>query len=142
GRDDPARARELLQHHPINHQRRGKPKRNNIRKRIELASKWTLVPTETCNASVQKIKNERAQNKPDCFVKAISCKIGISALQKSAFQDFERGGKSAKQISRRHQIRQQINLRRLFVHGFIELLELCIQVAFSVASPFSRERVG
>src|SRR5207244_3978479 len=42
--------------------------------------------------------------------------IGVGALQKRALQNLERGGEPAEKISRRHQIRQEINFRRLFVH--------------------------
>src|SRR5882757_3639290 len=67
--DDPARTRKLLQHDTVNHQRGRKPERNNVGERVELAPKRTLVPTEACKASVQKIKNECAKNAPNGGVK-------------------------------------------------------------------------
>src|SRR5262249_36941134 len=101
-RDDPARARELLQHDTVNHQRRRHPERNNVGERVELAPKWTLVSPQACNPSIQKIKNECAKDKPDRLVESIGCEIGIGALQQRAFKNSQRSGKSAKQISRRH----------------------------------------
>ena len=46
----------------------------------------------------------------------LGCEIGVRALQQRALKDFERGGEPAKQISRRHQIGQEINFGWLFVH--------------------------
>src|SRR5207302_989294 len=115
-RDNPARARELLQHDAVNHQRRGQPERNNVCQRIELAPERTLMPTQPRQASIEKIKNESAKYKPDCSMKKIRCRIWIGSLEQSALQNFERRREPAKQISRRHEIRQQVNLRRVFVH--------------------------
>jgi hypothetical protein len=49
-----------------------------------------------------KVKDKRAENKPDRFVKAIRGKIGIGALQKSALKNFQRGRESTKWIACRH----------------------------------------
>src|SRR5262252_10437555 len=100
--DDPARTRELLQHNTVYHQGRRNPERNNVGKRVELAAKWTLVPPEACNPSIQEIKNECAKDKPDGLVESVGREIGIAALQQRAFKNFQYGGESAKQISRRH----------------------------------------
>src|SRR5712671_5907364 len=78
--DDPARTRELLQHDTVNHQRRRKPERNNVCERIELATERTLMSAQPCQASIQKIKNERAKNEPDRFVETIRCQIAVCAL--------------------------------------------------------------
>src|SRR4029077_18196346 len=100
--DNPAGARKLLQHHAVNHQRRGKPERNNVCKRIELATKCTFMSAQPRQPSVQKVKNECAENKPDRLVEAIGCEIGIAALQQRALENLECGGETTKQISRRH----------------------------------------
>src|SRR5947208_15949343 len=73
--DNPAGARKLLQHHAVNHQRRGEPERNNVRERIELATERALVSAQPCKASIQKIKHECAENKPDRLVEAIGREI-------------------------------------------------------------------
>ena len=52
-------------HDPVNHQRRREPERNNIGERVELAPKRTVVAAQARKASIQKIKNERAENEPD-----------------------------------------------------------------------------
>src|SRR5215475_12685082 len=84
--------------------------------RIELAAERTLVPAQTRKTSVQKIKNKRAEIKPDGRVKKITGRIGIGRLQQRSLENFQRCRKPAKQISRRHQIWQEIYFRWLFVH--------------------------
>jgi integron integrase len=42
--------------------------------------------------------------------------VGIGGLEQRAFEHFETGGEAAEQIAGRHQIRQEINLGRMFVH--------------------------
>ena len=101
-RDNPTRARELLQHDAVNHQRGSKPERDNISERIELATKRTLMPAQACKASIQKIKDERAENKPDGGVKKITSRIWIGRLEQCPLKNFERGREPAKQIPRRH----------------------------------------
>ena len=60
------------------------------------------MSAQSCQASVQKVKDERAENEPDRLVEAISREIGVGALKERALKNFERGSKSTKQISRRH----------------------------------------
>src|SRR5947208_16281906 len=100
--EKPACARKLLQHNAVNHKRRSKLEIINVRELIELATKRTFVSAEPSETSVQKIKNERAENKPDRLVEAIGREICVGALQQRALENFERGRESAKQISRRH----------------------------------------
>src|SRR5436190_20340343 len=100
--NDPAGARKLLQHDAVNHQRRRKPERNNVRERIELATERTLMSAQPRQASIQKIKNERTENKPDRLVEAIGREIGVGTLQQHALENCERGGECAKKISCRY----------------------------------------
>ena len=83
------------------------------------------MPAQAGKPSIQKIKNESAENKPNGLVKAISRRISVRALQKRALQNFEGGGEPAKQIPRRHQIRQEINFGRLLVHLIREARNNC-----------------
>ena len=62
--------------------------------------------------AIQKIKDERAENKPDGRVKKITSCIWIGRLEQRPLKNFERGSEAAKQVSCCHQIRQQINLWR------------------------------
>src|SRR5207249_3138850 len=55
-------------------------------------------------------------------VKKITSRIGIGCLKERALKNVECGGEPTKEIACRHEIRQQINLRRLFVHELVELL--------------------
>jgi hypothetical protein len=60
------------------------------------------VSPEARNPSIQEIKNECAKYKPDRLVESIGREISIGALQQRTFKNFQRGGESTKQISRRH----------------------------------------
>src|SRR3989440_12175585 len=74
------------------------------------------MAAQASQASIQEIEHKGAENEPDRGVKMFGGSVGVRALQKRSFQNFERGGEPAEQISRRHQIRQEINLGRLLVH--------------------------
>src|SRR2546423_7697787 len=114
--EDPAGARKILEHDPINHQRRRQAKGNNVGERIEFAPESGFVSAKARKPAIEKIENESAEHVPNCFVKKIRSGNCIRALQKRALENFERGGKATEQISRCHQVRQKINLRRLVVH--------------------------
>ena len=74
------------------------------------------MATQSRKASIEKIKNEGTENEPDGSVKKITSCIGMRCLEQRTLENFERGGEPAKQISRRHQIGQEIDFRWLFVH--------------------------
>src|SRR5207248_6019088 len=95
------------------------------------------MSAQTRQSSIQKIENESAENEPDRGVKKIRRGIGVCALQKSAFQNLERGSEPAKKISRRHQIRQKINFGWLFVHLIGETCDNC-RSAGDVIADFHR----
>src|ERR1700693_1395150 len=103
--DDPAGGTKFLEHNAVNQQRGPAAERNDIRRAIDFATECAVVPAKPCQPAIQKIENERAENEPDRLVKKIGRRVGVAALQKRAFQDFQRGGESAEQIPRRHQVR-------------------------------------
>src|SRR5689334_33472 len=74
------------------------------------------MTAEPGQAAVEKIENKRAQNEPDRFVKQLAGRYRVATLQKRALQNPKSRGEAAKQIAGGHQVRQQINFRRLFVH--------------------------
>src|SRR6202030_1912263 len=114
--NDPAGSTKFLEHTAVDQQRWRDAERNDVGQRIELATECAFVPAKARQTPIQKIENERAQNKPDRLVKKIGRRVGVAALQERALQNFERCSEPTEQIPRRHQVRQQINLRRLFVH--------------------------
>ena len=83
------------------------------------------MAAEARESPIQKIENERAENVPNGGMKKIVRRIDIRALQQRAFQNFKRGSKSAKKISSRHEIRQEINLGRLVAHLIGEARDNC-----------------
>src|SRR5437588_7576386 len=101
-RDYPTCVWKFVEHDAINHQRRRETKGNDIGQRIELAPERALMAAEARESPIQEIENERAENEPNGGMKKVVCRIDIRALQQRAFQNFKRGSKSTKQISRRH----------------------------------------
>src|SRR5437879_6684758 len=108
---------------------------------MELAATGTVVSTEPGQPTVEEIEDESSENEPDCLMKKIRGGIGVGALQKSAFQNLERGSEPAKKISRRHQIRQEINFGWLFVHLIGEARNNC-RSAGDVIAHFHRHPGG
>ena len=76
-RHDPAGARKLLEHDPINQECGCEAERNNVGKRIELAAERTVVTTQSRQSAIEEIKNEGAKNKPDRGVKKIGGNIRV-----------------------------------------------------------------
>ena len=100
--NDPTCVRKFVENDAINHQRWRESERNNVGERIKFASEWTFMPAQARESAIQKIENERAENKPNGRVEKIRRRICVRALQKRAFQNLERSSEAAKQISRRH----------------------------------------
>ena len=64
-----------MQNNPVNHQRRGHAKGNDISQGIEFAAEGTVVASKSCQPSVEQIKEARGQNQPNGEMKFIGCKI-------------------------------------------------------------------
>src|SRR5436190_14364646 len=76
------------------------------------------MSAQTGDAAIQQIENTGPENEPDGGVKEIARGIRIRCLQQRALEDLQRPRKSAKQITRRHEIRQEINLGTRLAHFF------------------------
>ena len=50
-------------------------------------------------------------------MKQVGRRVGSRPLNERALHDLKRSGEPAKQIARRHQVGQQINLWMVFVHS-------------------------
>src|SRR5437762_5620541 len=74
------------------------------------------MSSQTGDPAIQQVENAGPENKPDSGVKEIARGIRIRRLQQRALDNLQRARKSAKQITRRHQIRQEINLGTRLAH--------------------------
>ena len=81
------------------------------------AAKSAVLSPQTREAAVEHIENASTENKPDGSVKKRRRFIRTGPLNERALHDLKRSGEPAKQIARRHQVGQQINLWMVFVHS-------------------------
>jgi hypothetical protein len=74
------------------------------------------MSAEPREPAIKQIEQTGAENEPDGGVKQIASRVRVRYLQQCTLQNFQGRGESAKQISRRHQIRQEVNLWIWFAH--------------------------
>ena len=121
-RDEPSDLLVFAKQDATHEQRRSNAKAHHISKRIELATKRRIGPTQTREPPVEQVENTSRKNAPDCGFEMNLTGVERSGADdagtvhsKRTLQNFQRGEKSAHEISRSHQIREEIDLWRAVV---------------------------
>ena len=86
------------------------------RERRQLPSERRMRVPPAGYAAVEHIENASTENEPDGGVKKRRRFIRTGPLNERALYDLKRGRESAEKVTRRHQIRQEVNLRTFVAH--------------------------
>src|SRR6266480_1528268 len=111
-RDEPADFRvffkDIVQHDAVHQKRRRGAKGNNVGQRVEFASERAVLSSEARHPPVQEVKNTGEDDKKNGVADGGTEGAGIGDVRSD---DERQRQKAAKKISRRQQIREQINFQ-------------------------------
>ena len=114
--DDPSGLVKVLQHDLVHQERRSQAEGNDIGQRVKLPAKGALVSAEARHAAVEEVKNAGAKDEGECGVVGMDRGFA-TVVEQGPLDDLEHGGKATEEVPRRHEVRQEVDLRLVIAHG-------------------------